>query len=144
MTTEIDIFHREYAARRELIKKSAQSCPGITKMSKNKADINEVVPVIRLRADCDVLHPEVDILNTEALRLVLGNCDLRSIEVYTGYMPLWHHAADRYGDVTTATSHIKASRIRLKRKSFQKCKRGWPHDAGENPQSLPTFNSALN
>ena len=124
MTVKIDVFHGECAAWFELVEKSAQSRAGITKVGKNKADINEIIPVIRLWLSCDILRPEVNIRNPEALRFLLGKQDLGAIEVNTRHMPPWHNAAERQSYVTTATSHIQASRIRRKRKAFQECERG--------------------
>ena len=144
MTAEIYVLHSEYTARLELVEKSAQSCPRITKVGKNKADIYEIIPIIRLRAGCNILRPEVNILNPKALRFLLGEQDLRTIEVDARHMPTRHHAAERYSDVTTTTAHIEASCIRGKRKAFQKLKRGWRHDAGKNSQPLSTFNSTPN
>ena len=63
MTVKIDVFHGECAAWFELVEKSAQSRAGITKVGKNKADINEIIPVIRLWLSCDILRPEVNIRN---------------------------------------------------------------------------------
>ncbi len=123
MTVKIDVFHGECAARFELVEKSAQSCTGITKVGKDKANINEIIPVIRLWLSCDILRPEVNVGNSEALRFLLGKRDLGAIEVNTRHMPPWHNAAERQSYVTTATSHIQASRIRRKRKAFEECER---------------------
>ena len=115
MTAEIDVLHGDYATRLELVVKSPQSCLGIPKVSKNKAYIDEIIPVIRLRASRDILHLEVNIPNSQALRFLLGEQDLRTIKVDADHMPLWYHAAEYNSDVTTTTPHIQASCVRGKR-----------------------------
>ena len=125
MTAEIDVLHSEHAARLELVKKSAQSCVGITQVGKNKADVYEIIPIIRLRANRDILRSEVNILNSKALRFLSGEQYLRTIEVDAGHMATRYHSAERYSHVTTTTPNIEASCIRGKRKAFQKLKRGW-------------------
>ena len=125
MTAEIYVLHSDYAARLELVKKSAQSCVGITQVGKNKADVYEIIPIIRLRANRDILRSEVNILDPKAFRFLLGERDLRTIEVDACHMATRHHVAERYSHVTTTTPNIEASCIRGKRKAFQKLKRGW-------------------
>ena len=108
MTPEVDVLYGQYAARLELAVESKKSRPGITKVGKNKADIDEIIPVIRRRGSRDILHPEVYILNSDALCFLLSEQDLRTIKVDACNMPLWHHAAEREGYVSTTTSHIQA------------------------------------
>ena len=125
MTAEIYVLHSKYSAWPELVKKSVQGCSRITKVGKNKADVYEIIPIIRLRANRDILRSEVNILNSKALRFLSGEQYLRTIEVDAGHMPTRYHSAERYSHVTTTTPNIEASCIRGKRKAFQKLKRGW-------------------
>ena len=124
MTAEIYVLHSKYSAWPELVKKSVQGCSRITKVGKNKADVYEIIPIIRLRANRDILRSEVNILDPKAFRFLLGERDLRTIEVDACHMATRHHAAERYSHVTTTTSNIEATCIRGKRKAIQKLTRG--------------------
>ena len=93
MTPEVDVLYGQYAARLELAVESNKSRSGITKVGKNKADIDEIITVICQRGSRYVLHPKVYILNSDALRFLLSEQDLRTIKVDAGNMPLRHHAA---------------------------------------------------
>lgn len=144
MAAEIDVLHGDHTTGLELVVKPNQSSPGINKVGKNKANIDQVVSVIRLRVRRHIFRPEMDVLNSESLRFLLGEHDFRTIEVDASNMSLRHHAAQRNADITTTTSHVEALRVLRERDTSQEIQRRWRHDAGKDSQSFSAFNSTSN